>query len=126
MVTQRTKKRVLPPGRGKPPKAGELSGRRPFYLREWRKFMGTKPMELAIALGIERQSYHRLEKNWWTINLGEMDIICRIIGVKQSQLWFPPPTTGQQERISLDELLEDIPENMHQAAFMALRGMAGK
>jgi len=100
--------------------------RRAFYLREWRKYMGTKPSDLAEALDIERQSYHRLEKNWWTINLGEMDIICRIIGVNQSQLWFPPPKNGQQERVSLDELMEDIPENMRPAAFMALRGMAGK
>jgi DNA-binding XRE family transcriptional regulator len=95
-------------------------------LKEWRKFMGTKPIDLAIALDIERQSYHRLEKNWWTINLGEMDIICRTIGVKQSQLWFPPPKTGQREHMSLDDLMEDIPENMRPAAFLALRGMAGK
>jgi hypothetical protein len=88
--------------------------------------MGTKPVELATALGIERQSYHRLEKNWWTISTGEQDIIAKTIGIKPSQLWFPPPKKGQQERLTLDELLEDIPENMHQAAFMALRGMAGK
>lgn len=88
--------------------------------------MGTKPIDLAEALDIERQSYHRLETNWWTINAGEMDIIANVIGIKPSQLWFPPPEKGQQERLTLDDLLEDIPENMRPAAFMALRGMAGK
>lgn len=88
--------------------------------------MGTKPIDLAEALDIERQSYHRLETNWWTINAGEMDIIAGVIGIKPSQLWFPPPEKGQQERLTLDDLLEDIPEDMRPAAFMALRGMAGK
>ena len=119
MVTQQKKTQKSPRPKIHP-------SRRPFYLKEWRKFMGTKPIDLAIALDMERQSYHRLEKNWWTINLGEMDIICQVLGVKQSQLWFPPPKTGQQDRLSLDELMEDIPENMRPAAFMALRGMAGK
>lgn len=88
--------------------------------------MGTRAIDLAIALDIERESYYRLERNWWTINLGEMDTIARVIGIKPTQLWFPPPEKGQQERVSLDELLEDIPENMRPAAFLALRGMAGK
>jgi DNA-binding XRE family transcriptional regulator len=100
--------------------------RRPFYLREWRKFMGAKPNEIAEALGIERQSYYRLEVNWWTISTGEQDIICRVIGIKPSQLWFPPPKEGQQERVSLDELLEDMPENVQIAAIAAIKAMAGK
>ncbi len=100
--------------------------RRAFYLKEWRKFMGTKPIDLAVALDIERQSYHRLEKNWWTINAGEMDILCKVIGIKPSQLWFPPPEKGQQERETVEDLMEDIPEDMRPAAFLALRGMARK
>ena len=100
--------------------------RRPFYLREWREFMGTKAIDLAVALDIERESYYRLERNWWTISTGQQDIIAATIGIKPSQLWFPPPKNGQQERLSLDELLQDIPENMRPAAYMALRGMAGK
>lgn len=100
--------------------------RRAFYLKEWRKFMGTGPSELADALEIERQSYHRLEKNWWTISAGEMDTLAKVIGVKPEQFWFPPPAPGQPRRVSLDEMLEDMPENMQQAAILAIRGMAGK
>lgn len=88
--------------------------------------MGTKAIDLAVVLDIERESYYRLERNWWTISAGEMDAIAKQIGIKPSQLWFPPPKEGQQERISLDDLLEDMPENMQQAAILAVRGMAGK
>lgn len=100
--------------------------RRAFYLKEWRKFTGTKPTDLAIALDIERQSYHRLEKNWWTISAGEMDIISRVIGIEPNQLWFPPPKTNEPQKISLDDLIEDIPESMQMAAVLAVRGIAGK
>lgn len=88
--------------------------------------MGTKAIDIAVALDIERESYYRLERNWWTISTGQQDIIAKAIGIKPSQLWFPPPEKGQQERMSLDDLLEDIPEDMRPAAFLALRGMAGK
>ena len=114
-------------GKKRPPAARpRVPARRAFFLKEWRKYMGTKPVELAIALDIERQSYHRLEKNWWTISAGEMDTLCKVIGIEPSQLWFPPPKKGEPEKESLDDLLEDIPEDMRPAAFLALRGMAGK
>jgi len=113
-----TKKRM-------PPKQVRQT-RRPFYLKEWRLFMGTRAIDLAIALDIERESYYRLERNWWTINAGEMAIIADTIGVKPSQLWFPPPEKGTDAPATADELMEDIPENMRPAAFMALRGMARK
>lgn len=87
--------------------------------------MGTKPVELAVALDIERQSYHRLETNWWTISAGEMDLIAQTIGIKPNQLWFPPPAPGQ-ERVSLDELVEDMPEALQAAAINAVKGIAGR
>lgn len=87
--------------------------------------MGTKAVEIAIALDIERESYYRLEREWWTINAGEMDTIAATIGVKPSQFWFPPPSPGH-ERISLDELIEDAPEDIQRMAVAAVRGMVGK
>lgn len=102
---------------------------RPFYLYEWRKFMGTKPLELAIALDIERQSYHRLEKNWWTISTGEIAIIAATMGIEPDQLWFPPPKTKTPTgpvRESIDDLLEDVPENIQAMALRSVRGMLGK
>lgn len=88
--------------------------------------MGTKAIDLAEALDIERESYYRLEKNWWTINAGEMDIISGLIGIKPSQLWFPPPSAGQ-EIISLDDLVDEMGDPIkQQAAISAVKGIAGR
>lgn len=120
MVTQRLKA----PKRGKKPAIPVKPVRRAFYLKEWRKFMGTKAIDLAVALDIERESYYRLERNWWTISTGEQDLIAEVIGIKPSQLWFPPPKKGQPEVLTVEELMEDIPQDMQPAAILALRGMA--
>lgn len=87
-------------------------------------------MELAIALDIERQSYHRLEKNWWTISTGEIAIIATTMGIEPDQLWFPPPKTKkalhEPERESIDDLLEDVPDNIQAIAIRSVRGIIGK
>lgn len=117
MVTHRRKPQP-------PPKVP--ARRRPFYLRDWRKFMGTKAVEIAIALDIERESYYRLERDWWTISAGEMDLIASTIGIKPNQLWFPPPAPGR-EVVSLDDLIESIPdETRREAAILAVKGIAGR
>ncbi|MGY3359777.1 DNA-binding XRE family transcriptional regulator [Bradyrhizobium sp. GM0.4] len=113
MVTKRNQSPIRP-------------ARRQFYLKAWRKFMGTRAVELAETLDIERESYYRLEKNWWTINAGEMDLIAKTIGIKPSQLWFPPPAPGR-EVVSLDDLIEEMDDPIkQQAAIMAVRGIAGR
>lgn len=58
--------------------------------------------------------------------MSELDIIAEVIGVKASQLRFPPPETGQPVRVSLDELIEDAPDTVQQMAIAAVRGMVGK
>lgn len=87
--------------------------------------MGVKAIDCAVALDIERESYLRLERTPQKFNNGEMAILADLIGVKPNQFWFPPPVPGQ-ERVSLDDLIEDMPEPMQQAAILAVRGMAGK
>lgn len=96
-----------------------------FYLREWRKYVGTKPTVLAEALGIERQSYHRLEAKWWTLSLGEINTLATTMGVRPTQFWFPPPKAGQ-EVVSLDEAVESLPEPKREAARAAVMGIAGR
>jgi transcriptional regulator with XRE-family HTH domain len=96
-----------------------------LFLREWRKFMGVSAVVCADALDIERESYLRLEREPWRINLEELEIIAESIGVKSSQLRFPPPQDGS-ERISLDEMIEDAPEAVQKMAIAAIRGMVGK
>jgi hypothetical protein len=85
-----------------------------------------KPSIIAIALDIERESYYRLERDWWTISAGEMDLIASTIGIKPNQLWFPPPAPGR-EVVSLDDLIEAIDDPVkQQAAISAVRGIAGR
>lgn len=98
---------------------------RRVYVREWRRFMGVKAIDCAIALDIERESYLRLERTPQKFNNGEMAVLADIIGVNPNQFWFPPPVPGQ-ERVSLDDLIEDMPEPMQRAAILAVRGIAGK
>lgn len=98
---------------------------RPLYIREWREFMGTKAIDLAIALDIERESYYRLERHPHKFNNEEMDIIAAEMGVKPSQFWFPPPTPGQ-DRISLDDLMDGVPDDMRKMVVNAVKGMMGK
>lgn len=87
--------------------------------------MGTKVIDLAVALDIERESYYRLEREPYKFNNEEMDILADEMGVKPSQFWFHPPTPGQ-ERISLDDLLEDATDDVRRMAANAIRGMVGK
>lgn len=115
---------VTPKKRPPPPKVPER--RRPFYLREWRKFMGARAVVLAEAIDVERESYYRLEKQWWTLSAGEMDILAEAIGIKPSQLWFPPPAPGS-EVVSLDDMIEEMDDPVkQQAAISAVRGIAGR
>lgn len=99
--------------------------RRKFYLEAWRKHLKVSPAVLAGALDIERQSYHRLEKNWWTISTGEQEVLADALEIKPSQLWFPPPPPGTAVE-SLDEMIEDIPDALKNAAIAAVKGIAGR
>ena len=87
---------------------------------------GVSAVDCAIALDIERESYLRLEREPWRITVGELDIIASAIGVKSSQLRFPPPEDGQAPRQSIDEMIEDQPESVQLMVIGAVRGMIGK
>jgi transcriptional regulator with XRE-family HTH domain len=75
-----------------------------FFLREWRQFMGTKAIEIADALGIERESYYRLERETWRINVDQVPVIAKTLGIRPDQLWFHPPTPDAKQAVSLDDL----------------------
>ncbi len=98
---------------------------RPVYVREWRRYMGVKSVDCAVALDIERESYLRLERSPFKFNNGEMAVLAEAIGVKPNQFWFPPPTDGQV-KVSIDDMLDDIPEGEREMIVRAVRGMVGK
>ena len=87
--------------------------------------MGTKAIDLAVALDIERESYYRLERTPYKFNNEEMDLLAAEMGIKPSQFWFPPPEAGEQ-KVSLDDLIEDQPDSVQLMAINAVRGMIGK
>lgn len=99
---------------------------RPLFIREWRKFMGVKVIDLAIALDIERESYYRLEREPFKFNGGELAILAEEMGVSPSQLWFHPPIPGVKQKVSIDDMLEGAPETVQQMAIAAVKGMVGK
>src|SRR5258705_9951587 len=113
-----TKKRV-PIGR--PP----ASKGRPVYVREWRRYMGGKAIDCAVALDIERESYLRLERTPYKFNNGEMAVLAVTIGVKPNQFWFPPPVPVAT-RISLDDFVEEIPDPVRELIVRAVRRSVGK
>ena len=88
--------------------------------------MGTKAIEIADALEIERESYYRLERETWRINVDQVPVIAKTIGIRSDQLWFHPPTPGAKHDISLDDLIEGAPANIKEMAIRAVRGMVGK
>lgn len=106
----------------KPPQVRRIR----LYLREWRDFMGVSAVTCADALDIERTSYLRLEREPWRIKVVELDVICQAIGITTSQARFAPPKSGEPQRISLDDLLEDVPDGVRQMAIAAVKGMVGK
>ncbi len=87
---------------------------------------GVSAVDCAIALDIERESYLRLEREPWRITVSELDIIAGAIGVKASQLRFPPPESGKEAPVSLDEMIEDAPDPVRRMVIAAVRGMVGK
>jgi hypothetical protein len=95
------------------------------YVREWRRYMGTKSVDCAIALDIERESYLRLERAPYKFNIGELVVLAETIGVKPNQFFFPPPAQGEN-RVSLDEMLDDLADDRREMVVNAFRGMVGK
>lgn len=99
----------------------------PIYLREWRKFMGVKAMRLAEALGIERESYYRLERETFRISLEEVVTLADEIGIRPDQLWWHPPSPkAPASAVSLNDLVADASDEDRMAAIRAVRGIVGK
>lgn len=99
---------------------------RPLYIREWREFMGTKVVDLAIALDIERESYYRLEARPHRIRLEDVRVIADEMGVNVNQFWFKPPEAKSDVPVSIDTLLEDVPDDIRDVAIKSVRGIIGK
>lgn len=63
---------------------------RRVFLREWRKHKGLDAVALAGRLGIERESYYRLEREPHRLNLGELAELAEALGIEPESLWRLP------------------------------------
>lgn len=61
-----------------------------IYLREWRKAKNLRAIDMAERLGIERESYYRIERTPERINLEEMVELADRLGIEPEQLFGPP------------------------------------
>lgn len=96
------------------------------YLREWRKAKNIRATDMADRLGIERESYYRLERNTGKLSLEEVYELADALGIDHHKLWTVPPPPGLRPRPSLDEIVADVPDSQVEGLADMLRRAAGK
>lgn len=96
------------------------------YLREWRKAKLFKGPQMAGFLGIARESYLRLEREPYTLSVGELIEIAEIFGIEHQRLWEPPPPPGLRPRPSLDAIVAAEPDSQVEGLADMLRRAVGK
>jgi transcriptional regulator with XRE-family HTH domain len=97
-------------------------GARPHvYLREWRKHRDLKATAMAERLGIERESYYRLEREPYKLSLGEVIELADALGIDPKQMFAPPDAPE-----SLDLLVKDATEPQRTKAIDLVKVLLGK
>ncbi len=96
------------------------------YLREWRNFKNVRAVDMAERLGIERESYYRLERKPFTLNVRELIELSDALGIDHRRLFSPPPPPGLQPRVSLDEIVKDQPDSQVEGLADMLRRAVGR
>jgi transcriptional regulator with XRE-family HTH domain len=96
------------------------------YLREWRKAKNVRAPDMADRLGIERESYYRLERKPYTLSVGELIELADALGITHDQLFRPPPEPGLKPRPSLDAIVEDTPDAQVEGLADMLRRAVGR
>jgi transcriptional regulator with XRE-family HTH domain len=96
------------------------------YLREWRKYKDVKAPAMADRLGIERESYYRLERQPFTLSVAELLVLADALGIEHYQLWRLPPEPGLRPRPSLDAIVASEPDAQVEGLADMLRRAVGK
>lgn len=96
------------------------------YLREWRKFKELKAVDMAERLGIERESYYRLERKPFTLSVAELLELSDALGIPHQRLWELPPASGVKPRESLDAIVEGTPDAQVEGLADMLRRAVGR
>lgn len=96
------------------------------YLREWRKARNVRAPDMAERLGIERESYYRLERQPYTLSVAELLELAEALGIDHQQFWRPPPAPGVAPRPSLDAIVQETPDTQVEGLADMLRRAVGK
>lgn len=96
------------------------------YLREWRKAKNIGAPDMADRLGIERESYYRLERNTGKLSVEEVYELADALGIDHRRLWTLPPPPGLRPRPSLDEIVADSSDDQVEGLADMLRRAVGK
>lgn len=88
--------------------------------------MGAKAPDVADAIGVERESYYRLERETFRLSLTQIESAATFIGVRPDQFWFHPPTPGATAGVDLNGLIADQTPETQAMIIKAVRGMVGK
>ena len=92
-------------------------------MREHRKAKGLSAVIMAGRLGIERESYYRLERHPEKLNAGELAELADALNIEPEALWRLPDS-----RPSLDAMVRGAPDDLKDMAadivgrLMARRG----
>ncbi len=96
------------------------------YLREWRKAKDLKAPAMAERLGIERESYYRLERQPYTLSVAELLELADALGIEHHKLWELPPPPGARPRPSLDAIVAGEDDRQVEGLADMLRRAVGK
>lgn len=107
------------------PTIGNKSARR-VYLREHREAKGYTPVQMAGRVGIERESYYRLERETWRVKGGRQSQLEDILELEPGGLWKPPLKEPEPQKQSLDDLVKDATPEQRDMLFDVARRILGK
>lgn len=96
-----------------------------LYVKEWREYLNIRAEDCADLIGYARESYYRLEKDKDRFSPGELVELAAFMGINPAQFWQLPPRT-EEEKLSIDRMLEGEPPEIKKAAIGSVRGIIGK
>ncbi|HWW46571.1 MAG TPA: helix-turn-helix transcriptional regulator [Xanthobacteraceae bacterium] len=87
--------------------------RRLLFLTEWRKHLGISAETMAEAMGVERESIHRMEREQNRMNVEKMARYAEALGIPPEKLWRKPTDQEDvgltaEERQQATELLKKL------------------
>lgn len=81
-----------------------------LWLRENRKAKGVAATRMGNALGMQRESVYKLERDWERATARQQAIYAKELGIEPAALWRPPEGTVRTARLT-PEGIESLTES---------------